>query len=60
MSINVDEIVKAAQKEIADESSERARKLITGKLREIKNAERVLANLQQEYEVLLRDLADQV
>ncbi len=55
----MDEIAKLvaeAKKELAEETSKRAKAKIATKLRQIEDAKRIVTNLELEYDVLLRDL----
>lgn len=45
-----------ALKEIAEEKAKAAKAKIKGKLAEIARAKRIVANLEEEYAVLLRDI----
>lgn len=49
-------VEKEARAELAKEQSEAAKTKIKAKLQQISNAEKVLANLKQEYTYLLQDI----
>lgn len=49
-------IEQEAKAELAKENGEKAKVKIKAKLREIDAAEKIVANLKGEYEVLLKDL----
>jgi UDP-N-acetylglucosamine 2-epimerase len=55
---NFDNIVEEAKKELLEERTKAAKGSIKNKLRDIANAKRVLRNLEEELEVLVRDLRD--
>ena len=47
---------RAAREEVDEEFSDSAKRRIKAKLREIKQAEKVLANAKLEYDALVRDI----
>jgi hypothetical protein len=56
--IDTNRILKEAQDELANETSSKARGRLVAKLREIKAAEKVLANLKAELQMIVIDLQD--
>jgi hypothetical protein len=56
MSFTLKDIAAEAAEEVADELRTDAKKRIKEKLRQIRAAERVVANLKGEYEALLADI----
>lgn len=54
---DIKKIQADAEKEIAEELATSAKKAIKDKLRSISAARAVVANLEREYEVLLREVA---
>jgi hypothetical protein len=57
---DIKQVQADAEKEIADERSKRAKDKIKDKLREIDKAKKIVANLQNEYEILLKDIGADV
>jgi hypothetical protein len=53
---DVKDVQAEAEKEIAEERKTVAKARIKSKLREIAQAERIVANLRDEYAVLLQDI----
>jgi hypothetical protein len=56
---DVKKVEAEARAEISKEQGEAAKKKIIGKLRQIAQAEAVVANLRLEYEALLRDIGSE-
>lgn len=57
MSIDIKKLEAEALAEVGEERSRAAKNLIKTKLGQIANAKKVLANLEDEYQVLLKDIA---
>lgn len=57
MSFNIKDIETAAKQELNEARTKEAVAQIKAKLKQIDSAERIVANLRAEYEVLLRDLS---
>lgn len=53
---DIKKVQKEAEAEIREEMAKKAKDKIKAKLREIASAEKILANLRNEYEVLLREV----
>jgi hypothetical protein len=49
-------LLREAEAELAEETSKEAKKRIAGKLRQIRDAKRIVANLELELEALMRDM----
>jgi hypothetical protein len=57
---DINKVEADAKAEIAKEQAERAKKKVVAKLREIAAAKQVVANLEGEYAVILREIGTDV
>ena len=57
MSFDARKVAAEAQEELAQERAAEAKTKIKAKLRQIAAAKAVVSNLEEEYQVLLRDIA---
>lgn len=53
---DINEVLKDAQEELAAERAKRAKERIKAKLIEIERAKKIVANLEAEYALLLKDI----
>ena len=56
MLLDVKQVMKEAEEEVREEAAKEAKKKIKIALKAIADAEKILANAKQEYEVLIRDI----
>lgn len=56
--IDIKKVQEEAEKEVREDAEKAAKVAIVGKLREIARAKKIVANLEAEYALLLRDLGE--
>jgi hypothetical protein len=57
--LDITEVEKQAREELAKEQGEKAKSKIKDKLKQISAARQIVANLEHEYEVLLREIGSE-